>query len=269
MITARNAQDGYLQLIDRLIAEGRETDSRLGKTIELPDAVLKLEDPRDCWANVEGRKLSFKIAAVEALQLVGGVSMPGVLERVAPQFKQYAEDDGSYWGAYGPRVMAQLDQAQRLLQEDHSTRQAVASIWHPDDAGARKRDMPCTLSFTFLVRDDLLELHTTMRSNDLWLGTPYDLFQFCQLQLTMANTLDLEVGPYFHHAVSLHLYERNIEAAEKLLRLEQMADLPYAFEGIKATHRWTSAVVRARQCLTGIVPANATLYEMMLLEAVR
>ena len=59
-------------------------------------------------------------------------------------------------------------------------------------------------------------MNTVMRSNDAWLGLPYDMFQFCQLQLTLCNSLDLIPGTYRHTALSMHLYLRNVSEASKV-----------------------------------------------------
>lgn len=52
-----------------------------------------------------------------------------------------------------------------------------------------------------------------MRSNDLWLGTTYDVMQFVMLQASIASVLKAGVGKYVHTAGSLHLYERDWDKA--------------------------------------------------------
>jgi hypothetical protein len=64
-----------------------------------------------------------------------------------------------------------------------------------------------------------------MRSNDAWYGLCYDLFQFAQVQLTVARCLGVPAGRYFHSAASLHLYERHWGAAGEL------APPPLAYTG--------------------------------------
>ena len=54
---------------------------------------------------------------------------------------------------------------------------------------------------------------TTMRSNDIYLGFPYDVFVFTMIQRYVAGAIDMEVGPYHHHVGSMHLYDTNSEAA--------------------------------------------------------
>ena len=52
-----------------------------------------------------------------------------------------------------------------------------------------------------------------MRSNDLWLGFPYDVFQFTCMQVLMSMELGIELGSYTHIAGSLHIYERDFKKA--------------------------------------------------------
>jgi thymidylate synthase len=110
----------------------------------------------------------------------------------------------------------QLPRAVERLKLDPDSRQAVVSIWDPLYDMQDTRDLPCTLNFNFRIRNDKLNMSTTMRSNDVWLGAAYDVFMFTQLQCTVANALGVEVGTYTHHAYSFHIYERNVEAMEQL-----------------------------------------------------
>lgn len=48
-----------------------------------------------------------------------------------------------------------------------------------------------------------------MRSCDLWYGFPYDVFNFCNLQVLLSMELGVELGTYTHICGSLHLYERD------------------------------------------------------------
>jgi thymidylate synthase len=59
-------------------------------------------------------------------------------------------------------------------------------------------------------------MHTTMRSQDLWLGFCYDLFTATLLQELLAGWLEVPVGEYHHHVDSLHLYDDVVDAATSL-----------------------------------------------------
>lgn len=75
----------------------------------------------------------------------------------------------------------------------------------------------CTLNLQFFVREGKVELHVNMRSNDIWLGFPYDVFNFTSLQRYVASALQLPAGEYVHHVGSMHLYERHYADAERVL----------------------------------------------------
>lgn len=87
-------------------------------------------------------------------------------------------------------------------------------MWNPDlDNEPGHLDYPCTVAIGLSLAGhalDRLNMRVQMRSNDAWLGLPYDLFQFGQLQLTLCNVLGVTPGFYVHSAWSLHLYEENV-----------------------------------------------------------
>ena len=102
----------------------------------------------------------------------------------------------------------------QLLRDKPNTRQAVLPMWCHDDilyaVAGNKNDLPCTLNIQFHLRGGKLHAMTTMRSNDLWLGTPYDIFAFTCLQRLIADAVGVEYGGYTHFAGSLHYYDRNV-----------------------------------------------------------
>jgi hypothetical protein len=78
------------------------------------------------------------------------------------------------------------------------------------------KDSPCTIALTFRIRDERLLLSVVMRSSDVWLGLPFDVFQFRQLQRTVAHLLNRDIGEYCHHSISMHLYEKDLDRARSL-----------------------------------------------------
>jgi thymidylate synthase len=67
-----------------------------------------------------------------------------------------------------------------------------------------------------------------MRSNDIILGLPYDVFIFTMLQEMMANKLSIELGKYHHLTGSLHLYEQHLNLSSEILDtpLEDSFEMP-------------------------------------------
>lgn len=210
-------RDGYVELVRAVRRLGKRAAPRGEKTVEVLGATVVLTDPTDALPVGVGRNINTAIAAAEALQLIGGVSDPALMVKIAPNFKRYLAS-GAFDGAYGPRLRGQLPLAIERLRADPDTRQAVVTVWDPgyDLLRTDSRDYPCTVSLQFTLRDGALNLHVHMRSNDVYLGAPHDFFQFTQLQLAVANVLGAEPGAYYHHAASLHAYDRDSDALDSL-----------------------------------------------------
>ncbi len=62
------------------------------------------------------------------------------------------------------------------------------------DLAAIQKEIPCTTTLQFFVRNERLDMVTTMRSNDAYLGLPHDVFCFTMLQEIIARSLGLDIG---------------------------------------------------------------------------
>lgn len=207
---------GYARVLDHVLRHGRPREVRGLATREAGFLAVRIHDVTASLPLGIGRGVSRAVAAVEALQLIGAFSSP---ELLPPAFDRFKEDDGRFWGAYGERVGDQVAAALAKLVADPGTRQAVITLWDPRlDNQPGKRDYPCTVMLTFELNEyGVLRLTTVMRSQDVWLGAPYDWFQFTQLQQTAASALGLRVGDYTHVTLSTHLYEENVQSAQEIV----------------------------------------------------
>jgi thymidylate synthase len=212
-----NLRDGYKTVCESILAHGELAKPRGALTRELLDATLVIEDVRDLLPVGTGRKVNTSLAAMEALQVVGGYSDAAALRAISSSMVNF-EDFGSFHGAYGPRIRPQMEAAVRRLKGDPESRRAYVAIWDPlrDLYVEGVRNYPCTTAIQFTCRNDRLIAQVQMRANDAWHGLAYDAFVFGQLQLTVANVLGVEPGEYRHHATSLHLYEPHWDLAAGL-----------------------------------------------------
>lgn len=224
VVRVPNMRDGYIAIVKAVAEHGEKVSPRGQDTREFQAATIICEDPFDTLPTGVGRGLVPGIAAVESAQLLAGESRPALTIAVSPTFEHFTEDNGEFHGAYGPRTAGQFEQIVRRLKFDISSRQAVATIWKQDfdlplslpDSQPPKRDYPCTLLYHFMVRKDKLIMETVMRSNDVILGLGYDAFQHSRVQIAVASCLGVEPGEYRHHAMSLHLYERDLDKVDQL-----------------------------------------------------
>lgn len=219
-------------------------------TRELLAFTLQLNDPTRAWAAGTGRKLSVALAGAEALQLVGGFSDPRAMLQISRHFNEFM-DGGVFHAPYGPRIATQLPEALDWLRRDPDTRKAHVSVWDPqqDLWTHDTRDHPCTTHMQFMVRRGALDLHVGMRANDAWRGFPNDVFQFTQLQQAIASCLRVDLGTYYHHVTSFHLYEENLEQVDELTSCSQTP-----FTGVFEDYHfatWSTYQQRAREVFYG------------------
>ncbi|PKV84230.1 thymidylate synthase [Streptomyces sp. TLI_146] len=220
-VCASSANELFTAACTAVLAEGQAVKPRGLVTTEVIGAHLTLTQPRRRLVNVPPvRILNAAFAAAEAVWILSGADAAWICT-YNQRMTQYAEA-GRLRGAYGPRMRAwkpgcdQIDHVRQTLLADPDSRRALIQLYDPGRDIPHHSDIPCTLNYRFYVRSGRLDMHTTMRSQDLWLGFCYDLFTATILHELMAHWVGAELGHYHHHVDSLHLYETNLPAARRL-----------------------------------------------------
>lgn len=169
---------------------------------------------------IKKRALNYAFMANEAAWILSGDNRLQNIQRTMRRYADYSDDGVFLRGAYGPKVVDQLPFVVHALTRDINSRQAVLSIWRerPDLVS---RDIPCTLTMQFLVRDKTLHTIVMMRSWDAYWGLPYDIFSFSAISASVAALVpDVEeLGTLHVTAGSLHIYENHRGAIEELVRM--------------------------------------------------
>lgn len=205
--------------LDKLASKGFEDSSRDGAVVgEYLDAVMVVNDPTRNIVTSPIRKMPMRYAVGELAWYLSGSNRVSDISRFAKKWVDISDDGVTNNSAYGWRIYDKFDFDQweyvkGLMQNDPNTRQAIIHIKDADNRPTK--DTPCTVYLQFLLRDGKLNLSVHMRSNDIWMGVPYDMFSFCFLQMKMAMELGVEIGEYIHYAGSLHMYARDYQAALK------------------------------------------------------
>jgi thymidylate synthase len=267
-INVLTPSEAFYWLGTTALVHGRRVSPRGHKTLEVQNVTCNIQHPHLIPVQVEGRELRPFIGAIEALQLVGQQAQPDMTTLGSKAMAAYT-DDGIFAGSYGQRVYGQLGRAARALAEDTATRQAVVSIYDGGrDLLSGVKDVPCTLTLQFLWQERqgevVLGLRASMRSNDVWLGLPYDLFQFISLQLAMCDALGVTPGTYTHTVGSLHAYEKDWDALSAIKNPGQPErhELDYAPRWGQPGEGFAVISSRARAILAGWPLNDATEFEI-------
>lgn len=215
----------WLEALSAILSFGDEVSPRGKLTKEIPQRTIAVDMRRPVLC-VPDRKLSYQFMAAEAFWILSGDDR---VETIAPYNARIAEfsDDGErFFGAYGPKIRGQLPYIIDKLMADPDSRQAGLTIWRecPPDT----KDVPCTIAIFCNIRGDKLNVHVFMRSSDVWLGVPYDVFNFSMFGHLVCALLnekfDMEgndsvvtPGNLYLTAASSHLYETNWAVAHEVL----------------------------------------------------
>ncbi len=221
-----NINEAQLYLIQHLLTDGDNVETRGYKTKEISPIFFSVSNPRKRITTLKSRNWNFATALGE---LSWHLSMSNEVEFIATYlsgWKNYSEDKEHITGScYGFKIfnkdqfgLSKWDNIINLLKNDPSSRRAVISLLDSSDQiDSLKLDISCTISLQFLIRNGKVDLIANMRSNDIIWGLPYDFFFFSYLQELMSMELNLPVGIYYHVAGSLHIYERHYNLGRKII----------------------------------------------------
>lgn len=206
-------------------AKGTEP-SRDGAVVgEVINAVTVIEDPTRCILKSPIRKLPMRYCIGELLWYLSGNPNLKAIQLYTNAWDRMSDDGKTVNSNYGHRIQRAVDEVdgklfdqmkmvEHLLSVDPSSRQAMIHIKQARDILVNPtKDLNCTVCLQFFIREGKLYMTTYMRSNDLWMGFPNDVFQFTCIQIYLAMRLGVELGTYTHVAGSLHLYERDHKKA--------------------------------------------------------
>lgn len=233
-----------------VLRDGVKASPRGKGVLELvTPTVITLTNPRCPTITTLIRRANYRFGMMEAAWICSGSDDVNKVAAFNRRMREFSDDGKTLWGAYGPRVIGQLPHVISSLKRDPDSRQAVLTTWRPqvgpvrgpsfpaghdrleyagvmedepgspvwDGASWRSKDVPCTVAWHFMLRNSRLNLTVFMRSNDAWLGTPYDILSFTTVQRSVAVILGVDVGEYHHVASNLHLYEEHLELADAMI----------------------------------------------------
>lgn len=207
-------------IIERINAEGELIKPTKGKATEVTGVLLELINPRARLSRTESRGKLFSCLGYLCWYLAKDNSLD-FISYYLPRYSKFANGDKIH-GGYGPRLFEwdgidQVSNVINLLKRNPSTRKAVIQIFDRMDIDKKYNDVACTCTLQFMIRNNSLHMVTYMRSNDVFLGLPHDIFCFTMLQEIIARTLSVKLGTYKHAVGSLHIYETNSEGVRQFL----------------------------------------------------
>ena len=232
-VYANDIDEAWQCWFDKITFDAGSAESRDGAVIgEMINAVTVIEDPTRCILKSKIRKLPMRYMVGELLWYLSGNPALDAIQLYTSAWDRMSDDGKRVNSNYGERIryardeysgidFNQLQMVEEMLRRDPASRQAVIHIKQARDlVEYPSKDVNCTVCLQFFIREGKLYMTTYMRSNDLWMGFPNDVFQFTAMQIYLAMRLGVKLGSYTHIAGSLHLYERDYLTALKNIEKE-------------------------------------------------
>ncbi len=114
----------------------------------------------------------------------------------------------------------QLEYVIRELKENPMGRRALMSYWNPPDF-EKTALVPCHFSCQFYVEyrngEPHLNCHFTMRSTDVFLGLPFNIFSYAVLTYIIATKCSMKPGTLVYTGGDVHIYKNHIEQVKEQL----------------------------------------------------
>lgn len=220
-----SATEAWLERLNYLMQYGKHHNPRGMDTIELLGSTLEFDMNRPVIYH-ELRKSNYRFMASEAEFIANGDNRVASLSRYNKNIAQFSDDGLIFNGNYGEPFNSQVGYVVNTLLNDPSSRQAVLTIWQPNPVVSK--DIRCTVSMQFLIRDGEMHTMVYMRSSDAVWGLCYDVFNFVIMTLrilTLFNSMGdepimIRLGTMKLIAGSSHIYEQHYGLVATILNLE-------------------------------------------------
>lgn len=231
----------YLELLEDVYKNGVQKGDRTGTGTRSVFGRMYRVDLSKGFPLLTTKKVFFTGVVNELLWFISGSTNINDLD--AKIWNEWALEDGSLGPVYGKQWTAweckdgstinQIDYVVDLLKNNPTSRRILFHGWNveylPDEKlspqeNARRGKMalpPCHLLYQFQVIDNKLNLMCTIRSNDLFLGHPFNTAQAALWVHMLAQQCDLEVGELIMSIGDAHIYNNHIEQVE-----EQLSRIP-------------------------------------------
>jgi len=234
----------YLELMKKIMDEGVERNDRTGVGTRGIFGHQMRFDLNKGFPLVTTKKVHLKSIIYELLWFLrGDTNIKYLNDHGVTIWDEWADGKGELGPIYGKQWVRwetvdgqkinQIAQAVDLLKNSPESRRIMVSAWNVGDLQAVIKDKKaappaCNSLFQLYVQDGHLSCLNYMRSNDIFLGAPFNIAQYALLTMMMAQAAGLKLGEYIHTNGDAHIYKNHFEQVKT-----QLSRKPYPLPTIK------------------------------------
>ena len=220
----------YLDLLRHVKENGIQRGDRTGTgTLSVFGHQMRF-NLRESFPLVTTKKVFFKGLTIEMLWFLRGETNVQFLnENGVKIWNDWADDQGELGPVYGKQWRAwkspeghhidQIAQVVESIKNNPTSRRHIVQAWNVAEIDKMALP-PCHMFFQFYVANNTLSCSLYVRSNDLFLGAPFNIGQYALLTHMIAQQCDLEPGDLIYTIGDAHIYMNHLDQVEEQLTRE-------------------------------------------------
>lgn len=220
----------YLDLLAHVRDHGIDKTDRTGTGTRSVFGHQMRFDLADGFPLVTTKKTFFKGLAVEMIWFLKGDTNVRYLNDYGVRiWDAWADKDGNLGPVYGKQWVRwagpdgkAINQIERLvngIRTNPDSRRHIVNAWNVSDL-SRMALPPCHMFYQFYVGNGRLSCQLYVRSNDLFLGAPFNIAEYALLVHMIAAQCDLDPGELVYTIGDAHIYANHMDQIEEQLTRE-------------------------------------------------
>jgi thymidylate synthase len=213
----------YLDLIERILAEGAEKRDRTGTgTLSVFGHQMRFNLAAGLPL-LTTKKLHLKSIIYELLWfLAGDTNVRYLNDHGVSIWNEWADEHGDLGPVYGHQwrswptpdggAIDQIANVVAAIRRHPDSRRLIVTAWNPVDVD-RMALPPCHCLFQFYVAGGRLSCQLYQRSADVFLGVPFNIASYALLTMMVAQVTGLAPGDFIHTFGDTHLYLNHLDQA--------------------------------------------------------
>jgi thymidylate synthase len=238
LINLKKSMEKYQKMLRHVLENGTVKSDRTETGTISTFGYQERFNLKDGFPLVTTKKIHWKSVVHELLWFISGDTNIGYLtENGVKIWDAWADDNGDLGPIYGKQWVSWVDhngesinQLKNIIHQIKHTpnsRRLIVNSWN---VGALK-DMalyPCHFVFQFYCNGDNLSLHLNLRSNDMFLGAPFNIASYALLLEMVAQVTGKVAHELIYTIGDMHIYQNHVKQCKLQLGRE-----PYEMPKIK------------------------------------
>ena len=217
----------YLDLLRHVKENGLPKEDRTGTGTLSAFGYQMHFDLQDGFPLVTTKKTYFKGLAIEMLWFLKGATNTKYLtDNNVHIWDAWADEEGNLgpvygkqwinWNSNGGPGINQIQKVIDSIKNNPDSRRHIVNAWNVSDLENMALP-PCHMFYQFWVGNGKLSCQLYVRSNDLFLGAPFNIAEYALLTHMIAQQCDLDVGELVYTIGDAHVYLNHLDQIDEQL----------------------------------------------------